>query len=46
MNVLMISSSPRKGGNSDTLADAFVNGALDAGHVVEKVNLYDKVISF
>lgn len=25
--VLVISTSPRKGGNSETLADAFLNGA-------------------
>ena len=33
--VLVISTSPRKGGNSDTLADAFVQGAREAGNTVE-----------
>ena len=44
--VLVISASPRKGGNSDTLADAFVQGAREAGHEVEKVGLHDKTIGF
>ena len=30
--VLIISSSPRKGGNSDTLCDKFAQGAKDAGN--------------
>jgi len=34
--VVVISSSPRKGGNSDTLCDEFVMGAKDAGHDVKK----------
>ena len=44
--VLVISTSPRKGGNSDTLADALMEGAREAGHTVEKVTLYDKAIGF
>ncbi len=44
--VLVISTSPRKNGNSDTLADAFIRGAQQAGNQVEKVNLYDKTIGF
>ena len=44
--VLVISTSPRKEGNSDTLADAFVQGAREAGNTVEKVSLYDKTIGF
>lgn len=44
--VLIISTSPRKGGNSDTLADEFAKGALEAGHEVEKVELYNKTIGF
>ena len=35
--VLIISSSPRKGGNSETLAAAFAKGAQEAGHQVETV---------
>ena len=45
-NVLIISTSPRKGGNSDILADEFLRGAQDAGHNVVKVSLYDKKIGF
>ena len=30
--VLIISSSPRKGGNSETLAAAFAKGAREAGN--------------
>lgn len=45
-NILVISTSPRKGGNSETLADAFIRGAEEAGHKVEKVCLYDKTIGF
>ena len=44
--VFVISTSPRKGGNSDTLADAFVRGAQEAGNDVEKVTLHDKTIGF
>ena len=35
--VLIISSSPRKGGNSDLLCDEFMKGALEAGNEVEKI---------
>lgn len=44
--VLIISTSPRKNGNSELLADAFFNGAKDGGNIVEKVSLYDKTIGF
>ena len=39
--VVVISSSPRKGGNSDTLCDEFVNGAVDAGNTATKYFLED-----
>ena len=35
--VLILSGSPRKGGNSDILCDEFLRGAREAGHQVEKV---------
>lgn len=35
--VLILSGSPRKGGNSDTLCEQFMQGAHDAGHDVEKI---------
>lgn len=44
--VLIISTSPRKNGNSELLADAFLNGAKSGGNMVEKVTLYDKTICF
>lgn len=43
-NVLILSSSPRRGGNSDMLCDEFMQGALESGHKVEKVFLRDKTI--
>ena len=45
-NILVISSSPRKGGNSETLACEFLRGALDAGNKAEIVYLRDKQIAF
>ena len=46
MTVLVISSSPRKKGNSDVLCDEFVKGATDAGHQVEKIFLREKNIHY
>lgn len=45
-NVVVISTSLRKGGNSDHLADEFIKGAMDGGHTVQKITLYDKTIHF
>lgn len=45
-NILILSTSPRKGGNSDTLADEFTRGARDAGHDAEKISLTGKSIGF
>ena len=44
--VLIVSSSPRKNGNSETLADAFAKGAREAGHSVETVHLREKQLGF
>ena len=44
--VLVLSASPRKGGNSDLLCDQFVLGALEAGHRAEKIFLGDKTIAY
>jgi multimeric flavodoxin WrbA len=41
-NILIIKTSPRKGGNSDQLAEQFAKGAREAGHNVEEVSLADK----
>jgi multimeric flavodoxin WrbA len=43
--VLAISASPRKAGNSDSLCDRFLQGALEAGHKSEKIFLRDKTIN-
>ncbi|WP_195282382.1 flavodoxin family protein [Harryflintia acetispora] len=40
--VLILSGSPRKGGNSDLLCDEFLRGAAESGHQVEKIFLRDK----
>ena len=45
-NVLVLSSSPRRGGNSDLLCDQFVIGATESGHRVEKIFLKDKKINY
>lgn len=45
-NVLIISATPRKGGNSELLAQAFADGAKDAGNEVEMISLRDKNLLF
>lgn len=35
--VLILAGSPRRGGNSDLLCDAFAQGSREAGHTVEKI---------
>lgn len=44
--VLIISTSPRRGGNSETLAKEFEKGALEAGHHVETFYLHEQTIGF
>lgn len=44
--VLILSSSPRRGGNSDTLCDEFLRGATEAGNDAEKIFLRDKTINY
>ena len=44
--VLILSSSPRRGGNSDTLCNRFMVGAQEKGHNVEKITLADKNIGY
>ena len=44
--VLIISGSPREGGNSDTLCDEFQRGCQEAGHQVRKVSLQNRKIQF
>jgi len=44
--VLVLSGSPRRGGNSDLLCDQFMIGAKEAGHQAEKIFLRDKKINY
>lgn len=43
--VLILSGSPRKGGNSDLLCDEFLRGAEESGNRVEKIFLRSKKIA-
>ena len=43
--ILILSGSPRKGGNSDFLCDQFIKGAEEAGHAAEKIYVHEKKIS-
>ncbi|WP_281774054.1 flavodoxin family protein [Methanobacterium formicicum] len=45
-NIVVLSASPRKGGNSDILCDQFILGAEEAGHKAEKIFLRDKKINY
>lgn len=45
-NVLILSGSPRRGGNSDVLCDQFMKGAAEAGNNVEKINVASKKIGY
>lgn len=44
--VLILSGSPRKGGNSDLLCDEFARGAAEAGHTVEKICIAEKNVGY
>jgi multimeric flavodoxin WrbA len=46
VNVLALSASPRRDGNSRLLADAFLEGAAGSGHQVELAHLDDHVGAF
>lgn len=43
--ILILSGSPRRGGNSDLLCDEFLRGARESGHEAEKIFLRDKKIA-
>lgn len=43
--ILVLSGSPRKGGNSDLLCDEFMKGAVESGNTVVKINVAQKNIS-
>ncbi|MGM9608820.1 MAG: flavodoxin family protein [Eubacteriales bacterium] len=44
--VLILSGSPRKGGNSDILCDAFLRGVEEGGNTVEKIRVAEKNIGY
>lgn len=44
--ILILSGSPRKGGNSDILCEEFTKGAKESGNNVEKIYLDDLKIAF
>jgi multimeric flavodoxin WrbA len=44
--VLVLSASPRKGGNSDLLCDQFISGATETGNKAEKIFLRNKKINY
>ncbi|MDQ0361054.1 flavodoxin family protein [Breznakia pachnodae] len=39
--IVVLSGSPRRNGNSEKLADAFIRGAESAGHQVKKMSVID-----
>lgn len=43
--VLILSGSPRQGGNSDLLCDEFMRGAQEAGHKAEKIRVASKKVA-
>jgi len=43
-NILVLIGSPHRNGNSEMLADAFIEGAQSAGHTVAKVPLAGKEV--
>jgi len=44
--LLVLSGTPRRGGNSDILCDQFIKGAQESGNQVEKIFLRDKKINY
>lgn len=44
--VLVLSASPRTGGNSDTLCNQFIQGAEAAGNTAEKIYVHQLTIGF
>ena len=45
MKILAFVGSPRKGGNTDILVDELIKGAQTAGHISEKIYLYNQKVS-
>lgn len=45
-NILILSSTPRRGGNSERLCGEFLRGAAQAGHRAEKIALRERKINY
>jgi len=45
MKITILNGSPRPGGNTEIMADAFRKGAAEAGHEVTQINLAGKKIA-
>ena len=45
MNIVVLSGSPRKGANTDTMVDTFAETAREGGHTVEVVRVAGKKIA-
>ncbi|MCM1363570.1 MAG: flavodoxin family protein [Faecalibacterium sp.] len=43
--VLILSGSPRNGGNSDLLCDEFMRGAIESGNEVQKIRVASKKVA-
>lgn len=41
--ILILTGSPRRGGNSDLMADAFAKGASEAGNIVMRFDTAHKL---
>lgn len=44
MKIVVLNGSGRRNGNTEIMADAFIRGAEEQGHTVEKINLSGKKI--
>lgn len=42
MNIVVLSGSPRKGANTDTMVEAFAETAREVGHTVEVIRVAGK----
>lgn len=45
MNIVVLSGSPRKGANTDTMVEAFAETAREGGHAVEVIRVASKKIA-
>lgn len=45
-NIIIVNSTPRKGGNSEILAEKFAEGAKSAGHNVKIITVRDLKLNF